>query len=116
MSDPLQVRVGGPLRVPHAGEGPEGVPEAPETQTVSVQHLDARVLCLLCLRVSPSLPSISPLLPLTVYPCSTVDDCPPNQKVRTRRLLGRLSVSALSTRTGGRKQRANYAALEGRIP
>lgn len=48
MSDPLQVRVRGSLRVPHAGEGPEGVPEAPEAQTVSVQHL--------CLFVCTSLP------------------------------------------------------------
>lgn len=46
MTDPLQVRVGGPLRVPHAGEGPEGVPEAPEAQTVSGhQRLEPTSVC-----------------------------------------------------------------------
>lgn len=91
LSDPVQVCFRRSVWVSHAGERPKGVPETSAPQTVSV-FVPAQGLC------SPHwilLPShcvcffphayLHPFSLLCLFlSCSTVDDCPPNQKVSSR--------------------------------
>lgn len=87
LTDPVQVCFRRSVWVPHAGERPEGVPETSASQTVSVFVLCIKYDCLsLC--VCEYLFSHAYLHPSSLL-ClflsySTVDDCPPNQKVSQR--------------------------------
>lgn len=82
--DVVQVCFRRSVWVPHTGERPEGVPETSTSQTVSVfvcTGFSVTVCVCVCVFLFSHayLRTSSPLC--SFLSCSTVDDCPPNQKV-----------------------------------